>query len=44
MLTRDALDDGELLDGMPISLQLIARKLEEEKVLAMTEQIIKDIS
>lgn len=44
MLISNTLDDGELLDGMPISLQLIARKLEEEKVLAMTEQIIKDIS
>lgn len=44
LLTKNILDDGELLDGMPISLQLIARKLEEEKALAMTEQIIKDIS
>lgn len=25
---------------MPISLQLVARRLEEEKVLAMTERVV----
>lgn len=33
------LDDVEALDGMPISLQLVGRRFEEEKVLAMTEQV-----
>ncbi|KAF3767138.1 acetamidase [Cryphonectria parasitica EP155] len=32
--------EPDLLHGMPISLQLVARRLEEEKVLAMTKQIL----
>ncbi|KAK0384694.1 hypothetical protein NLU13_7172 [Sarocladium strictum] len=33
--------DPELVHGHPISLQLVARRLEEEKVLAMTETILQ---
>lgn len=38
------LDDAETLDGMPISLQLVARRFEEEKVLAMTDSVLKALS
>ncbi|KAF2868625.1 amidase signature domain-containing protein [Massariosphaeria phaeospora] len=34
---------ADLVHGMPVSLQLIARRLEEEKVLAMTETILQAI-
>ncbi len=43
LLTETMTDDGNVLHGMPISLQLVARKLEEEKALAMTEQVLKDL-
>jgi len=33
-------DSPDDVEGMPISLQLIARRLEEEKVLAMTQKIL----
>ncbi|EGX89098.1 acetamidase [Cordyceps militaris CM01] len=36
--------DSDLLDGMPISLQLVARKLEEEQVLGMTESVLQALS
>ncbi|TQV92648.1 fatty-acid amide hydrolase [Cordyceps javanica] len=36
--------DPSLLDGMPISLQLVARKLEEEKVLGMTQSVLQALS
>ncbi|KAM3430008.1 hypothetical protein NHJ13734_007928 [Beauveria thailandica] len=36
--------DANLLDGMPISLQLVARKLEEEKVLGMTKSVLQALS
>lgn len=39
LITRLA-DDPELVDGQPINLQLVARRLEEEKALAMTEVVI----
>ncbi|KAH8681846.1 amidase [Xylariales sp. PMI_506] len=35
--------DPELLHGLPISLQLVARRLEEEKVLAMTGRVLDTI-
>jgi amidase len=34
------LDDAELVHGQPVSLQLVARRLEEEKLLSMAETII----
>ncbi|KAL5119791.1 hypothetical protein ACEQ8H_002397 [Pleosporales sp. CAS-2024a] len=42
---QDARDsyDAELLHGYPISLQLIAQRLEEEKVLAMTGTVLEAI-
>ncbi|KAM3447046.1 hypothetical protein MY3296_009090 [Beauveria thailandica] len=36
--------DANLLDGMPISLQLVARKLEEEKVLGMAKSVLQALS
>lgn len=33
--------DKDLLHGMPISLQLVGRRLEEEKVLGMTDSVLK---
>ncbi|KAH7305859.1 amidase signature domain-containing protein [Stachybotrys elegans] len=33
--------DGELLHGQPINLQLVARRLEEEKALAITKAILE---
>lgn len=42
---RDAcIDEPELMHGLPISLQLVARRLEEEKVLAMTGAVLKALS
>ncbi|KAF2677776.1 amidase [Lentithecium fluviatile CBS 122367] len=35
--------DPDLVHGMPVSLQLVARRLEEEKVLAMTETVLQAI-
>lgn len=33
--------DAEAVHGMPVSLQLVAQRLEEEKVLAMTATVLK---
>lgn len=33
--------DAEALHGMPVSLQLVAQRLEEEKVLAMTATVLQ---
>lgn len=33
--------DAEAVHGMPISLQLVAKRLEEEKVLAMTATVLQ---
>ncbi|KAL1612637.1 hypothetical protein SLS60_000866 [Paraconiothyrium brasiliense] len=33
----------EEIDGMPVSLQLVAKRLEEEKVLVMTEMVLQAI-
>ena len=35
--------DPEVTHGLPISLQLTARKLQEEKVLALAEKVLKDL-
>lgn len=40
--TRDSYD-AELVHGMPVSLQLVAQRLEEEKVLAMTSTVLQAI-
>lgn len=44
MLTVRYADDAEFMHGLPISLQLVARKLEEEKVLAMTGRVLEALS
>ncbi|KAJ3483900.1 hypothetical protein NLG97_g7195 [Lecanicillium saksenae] len=36
--------DSDLLYGMPISLQLVGRRLDEEKVLSMTESVLQALS
>ncbi|PHH90452.1 hypothetical protein CDD83_3627 [Cordyceps sp. RAO-2017] len=36
--------DAELMHGMPISLQLVARRLEEEKVLAMGRRVLEALA
>lgn len=33
--------DAEAVHGMPVSLQLVAKRLEEEKVLAMTATVLQ---
>jgi amidase len=33
--------DSELVHGQPINLQLVARRLEEEKALAITKTILE---
>ena len=33
--------DAEAVHGMPVSLQLVAKRLEEEKVLAMTKTVLE---
>ncbi|KAJ5812227.1 hypothetical protein N7474_008528 [Penicillium riverlandense] len=35
--------NANLVHGMPVSLQLVARRLEEEKVLVMTETVLKSL-
>ena len=34
-------DDAAAVHGMPVSLQLVAQRLEEEKVIAMTRTVMK---
>ena len=36
-------DKAEIVHGMPVGLQLIARRLEEEKVLSMTATVLEAI-
>ncbi|CAG9943934.1 unnamed protein product [Clonostachys rosea f. rosea IK726] len=36
--------DAELMHGLPISLQLVAQRLEEEKVIAMTKHVLEVIA
>ena len=32
-----------MVDGLPMSLQLVARRLEEEKVLMMTDVVLQSL-
>jgi amidase len=41
LLTKRDTDNEESVHDMPVSLQLVARRLEEEKVLMMTEVILE---
>ena len=36
-------DNAQAVHGMPVSLQLVAQRLEEEKVVAMTKLVLKEI-
>ena len=36
--------DATEVDGIPISLQLTGRRLEDEKIMALTERVCKDIA
>jgi amidase len=40
-MLRRGIDDAATVHGMPISLQLSCRRLEEEKVLAVTEKVLE---
>ena len=37
-------DDPSIYDGAPVAVQLVGRRLQEEKVLAMAEYIGKALS
>ena len=36
-------DNAEAVHGMPVSLQLVANRLEEEKVVAMTRVVLEGL-
>lgn len=36
-------DNADAVDGMPINLQLVGRRLEEEKVLMMADVILQTL-
>lgn len=36
---RPSTDDPEIYDGAPVGLQIVARKFEEEKVLAIAKTV-----
>ena len=36
-------DNAEAVHGMPVSLQLVANRLEEEKVVAMARVVLGDL-
>jgi amidase len=44
VLTFIVVDSQHVVHGMPVSLQLVARRLEEEKVLEMTREIIESLN
>ena len=37
------IDSPEAVGGMPVSLQLVGRRLEEEKVVAMTRRVLESL-
>jgi Asp-tRNA(Asn)/Glu-tRNA(Gln) amidotransferase A subunit family amidase len=37
------LDNAEAVHGMPVSLQLVANRLEEEKVVAMARVVLREL-
>lgn len=41
ILTLDPIDDANLMHGLPISLQLVAQRFEEEKIIAMTQCVLE---
>lgn len=44
MISNQVEDDAETMHGLPISLQLVARRLEEEKVMAMCGTVLETLS
>lgn len=41
MLAKTAnVDDADLYNGAPVGLQLVGRRLQEEKVLALTDVVV----
>lgn len=36
-------DNADAVHGMPVSLQLVANRLEEEKVVAMTRAVLEGL-
>jgi amidase len=36
-------DNAEAVHGMPVSLQLVANRLQEEKVVAMTRVVLESL-
>jgi amidase len=40
-VTDQDIDDGDLYDGTPVGIQLVGRRLQEEKMLAIAEYISK---
>lgn len=44
VLELTELDSADSVHGMPVSLQLVGRRLEEEKLLAMTDVILKTVA
>ena len=44
IITNDlSTDDARKVDGLPVSLQLVARRLEEEKLLMMTDVVLQSL-
>jgi amidase len=41
IVADNGVDDADLVHGMPVSLQLIGNRLQEEKVLAMTGTVLQ---
>ena len=39
-LTPITLDDPELFHGMPVGVQIVGRRLQEERVLALSEVVV----
>lgn len=37
-------DDPSAVDGMPVGLQVIGRRLQEEKVLAMVAKVLEAVN
>lgn len=38
------LDDADAVDGMPISLQIVAGRLQEEKAIAIVKKVLSTLA
>jgi amidase len=43
MANKYVSDNAQAVHGMPVSLQLVGRRLEEEKVVAMTRVVLNEL-